>query len=149
MRGMSAAVRFDTVELICTGIPLSRAASMARIVRSNEPGTRRNSSCAAASQWSSEIARRVTPCAFIVAIAWGVSSVVALQRIAAGDHEDLRLQAGDVVDQREALRRRQLELRAARLRGGAAMHASEVARPGHLPDRHEGVLIEVDVHEIS
>ena len=139
---------------------------MARMVRSNEPCTRRKSSWAAACEASREMARRATPCCFILAIDSSVSrgvalgvtdgsrpdfagvgdhvvEVVALQRIAAGDDEDARLEQRDLIDEGMSLFSGQLELAAAGLRGRAAVDAGKIAGPGHFPDDDERIGVEV------
>ena len=78
MCGRSAMVRRVTVVLTCTGMSKRAAARMARRVMSNDPGTRRKSSCSSARDASRLTAMRDRPWLFIFATASSVSSGVAL-----------------------------------------------------------------------
>jgi hypothetical protein len=71
-------------------------------------------------------------------------STQALEWIAPGDDENARAEVRDLIDEREAFLRRQLELAALRLRRRAAMHASQIARARVFPDHYERPFIEID-----
>ena len=73
-----------------------------------------------------------------------LEQVGALDGIAAGEHEDRDLERFDLVDKLLAFVGAELHGVALGLRGGAAVHAGEVAGLCHFPDGDEGALVEVD-----
>jgi hypothetical protein len=64
--------------------------------------------------------------------------------VTASENEDGNFEVGDLIDELLAFLGREFHGVALRLRGGAAMHAGQIAGLGDFPDGDERALVEID-----